>query len=144
MAVWLAAVLGLVPLAQDLSRDGARAAREAQPILLYVTHSTCTFCKRFENDVLGPLVNSGELERVIVRELVLDQATPIVDFGGQLRSPRAVAGDFEAEVTPTLLIVDGTGQLLQPRMVGYRQNDFYSFYLERALKQARAMLLERQ
>ena len=137
------ATLALLEPARDLERLGQLALREHRPVVLYVTRSDCTFCMRFEKEVFNPLLRSGELDVVEVRELVLDGPGTVRDFDGQFRSAAAIGARYEADVTPMLLFLDGAGNPLHGAMRGYRQSDFTSFYVERAVSRSVA-LLQRQ
>ena len=137
--MWLliASLLGLVQPATDL-QSTARAAQQAQiPILLYVSRSDCTFCRRFEVQVFNPLIRSGAIaERIIVRELVWDLPDPVRDFSGRSVAPESIAEAYNAKLTPTLLFLDAEGVEIAPRITGYRESDYFSYYLEAAVTEA--------
>ena len=127
-------LLGLAPMAEDLSVTGTAATNTGCPILLYVSRSDCTFCRRFEKEQLGPLMRSGEYNnKLIIRELIWDDTTPIVNFHGETTTRKALAKFYEATLTPTLLFLDGTGEEIRPRITGYRSNDYFGFYFEAAI-----------
>lgn len=143
--IMMVCLLGLVAPATDLSSTGAYATRNQLPILLYVSRSDCTFCRRFEKAVLGPLVRSGEFDdQAVIVELMWDRPGTVIDFEGRQTTPDALATQYDAKLTPTLLFLDGAGRRLQPRMVGYADSDFASYYLEKALTDARAELIRRR
>ena len=140
----LATLLGLVQGAENLNRLGCEAAHQQVPVLLYVSRSDCTFCRRLEKDILGPLLKSGALDgKVLIRELTSDSPAPIVDFAGQPSTANAVAEAYGATITPTLLFLDPAGQEVERRMVGYQPSDFYTYYLETAVARAGEQLGER-
>ncbi len=139
----VSAGLALLEPADNLEQLGVEARHAQTPVLIYVTRSDCTFCRRFESEVFNPLLRSGELDRVAVRELMLDRTEPVRDFDGELKSAAQVGARYEADVTPMLLFLDGEGGLLHSAMRGYRQSDFASFYIERAVKRSIARLAER-
>ena len=133
-ALILAAVTSLMAPADDLQHAGARAAGLGLPILLYVSRSDCSFCRRFEDDVLFPLIRSGEIDgKILIRELEWDRSAPVVDFAGRPVSAETFAESYDAKLTPTLLFLDDQGNELIPRMTGYRASDYASFYLEAAV-----------
>ncbi len=104
------------------------------PILLYVSRSDCRFCRSFEDDVLFPLVRSGEIDaKIILRELEWDRDAPVSDFAGEQVSAEALARRYDAKLTPTLLFLDHHGTELIPRLTGYRESDYASYYLEQAV-----------
>ena len=131
----LATLLGVVPQVTDLS--GLQRLHAVQPVVLYVSRTDCTFCKRFERDVLAPLMKSGRFEgQAIFLELTMDAPGKIRDFNGTEATPAQVARRLGVELTPTLLILDSRGQLLAPPKTGYNGNEFYSYYFERAISEA--------
>ena len=137
-------LLGIAEPAVDLSSTGAYATRHQLPILLYVSRSDCTFCRRFEEDVLGPLVRSGVFDdQAVILELMWDRTDNLIDFAGRTTTPEALAEHYQAKLTPTLLFLDGQGRPLQSRIVGYADSVYASYYLEKALKDSRAKLIKR-
>ena len=148
-ALTLAAVTSLLAPADDLERAGARAEELRLPILLYVSRSDCSFCRRLEEDVLFPLIRSGEIDgKILIRELEWDRSAPVVDFNGRPVSAETVAESYNAKLTPTLLFLDHRGNELIPRITGYRESDYASYYLEAAVdvafKRANETNLEKQ
>ena len=57
-------------------------------------------------------------------------------------APMSLAVHYNAEVTPTILFLDAQGRELLPRMSGYTKNDYYSFYLERAVGKAQRLVVK--
>ena len=138
-------LLGIVEPATDLNSVGAYATHNQLPILLYISRSDCTFCRRFEKDVLAPLVRSSVFdEKAVILELMWDRSENVIDFAGKTTTAEALAERYQAKLTPTLLFLDGAGWALQPRIVGYADSDYASYYLEKALTDARAELIKRQ
>ena len=133
-ALTFAAVASLVAPAGDLQRTAELARGLRVPILLYVSRSDCSFCRRFEDDVLFPLVRSGEIDqKILLRELEWDRDAPVVDFTGQHVSAEKLARRYDARLTPTLLFLDHQGNELIPRITGYQASDYASYYLEQAV-----------
>ena len=136
LALLLTALFGTIPTLQDFSAVGAAALRDHKPIVLYVSRTDCTFCKRFEQEVLAPLVKSARFaDQVIYRELVMNEPAKIRDLSGQWVRPDALATQLGVHVSPTLLILDGNGRLLVKPKVGYDGNEFFAYYFERAIQQ---------
>ena len=143
MRAWLLLVglLGLIQPAADLQQTAEEAGARTLPILLYVSRSDCSFCRRFETEVLNPLIRSGEYaDQVLVRELVWDSPKPIRGFDGKPVLPEKLADDYHAKLTPTLLFVDHNGTEIVPRITGYRQTEFFSYYVEASIREAAARL----
>jgi thioredoxin-related protein len=137
-SLFLIAALAIAP-AIDLQALGcaAAAAEPPQPIVLYVSRTTCAYCRRLESAVLKPLQVSGTLTgKAHLRELVTDVSIPLAGFDGLLVTPAEIAASYDANVTPILLFLDGSGEELAPRITGYNGSDFFSVYLERAISQS--------
>ena len=136
-AILLSALLGLVPTAQNLHESGTLANANKHPILLYVSRSDCVFCRRFEKQLLGPLLKSGLYQnKITILELVWDAPEPIINFTGHRVSRSEFADTLRAKLTPTLLFLDGEGKEIVPRITGYNTNDYYGYYLESAILKA--------
>lgn len=141
--MWLlmAGLLGLVAPVTDLQATGQQAREAGLPILLYVSRSDCTFCRRFEAHVLNPLLRSGAVaDTIIVRELVWDLPGPVTDFAGEVVAPESIADGYGAKLTPTLLFLDAHGDEIASRITGYRESDYFSYYLEAAAARAHAAI----
>ena len=123
----LIALLGLIPVLQNFDASLAAARAHAHPLVLYVSRSDCTFCRAFEQDVLGPLVKSEVFAgKVRFRELIMDKDP----------AASALAQRLDVHVTPTLIFLDGHGREVSRRILGYNRNEFFGYYLERAVTQA--------
>ena len=137
LGLLLTLLLGTVPVLTDWEKDRAEALSHAKPIVLLVSRTDCTFCKRFEQDVLAPLVKSEKFaDTVIYRELVMDAPGFITDFNGKKVKPAELAARYDVHVSPTLLFLDGHGMMLVKPRMGYNGNEFFSYYFERAITQA--------
>ncbi len=137
VASFFFALFGLVPIADDLSKTGATAVERRLPILLYVSRSDCTFCRQFEKEQFGPLLNSKVYsQQVIFRELVWDATESMIDFEGEEITRAEFAETFDAKLTPTVLFLDGEGEEIAPRITGYVSNDYFGYYFEAAIKRA--------
>ncbi|MDH3643451.1 MAG: thioredoxin fold domain-containing protein, partial [Gammaproteobacteria bacterium] len=142
-AVWMsiAGLLGLVQPAMDLQQTGQLARDRQLPVLLYVSRSDCTFCRRFEAEVLNPLLRSGAIAgKIVIRELVWDLPQPVTDFAGREVSRASLAQAYQAKLTPTLLFLDADGQEITARITGYPRSDYFSYYLEAAVAEAAAAI----
>ena len=117
------------------------SAQTKKPTLLYISRSDCTFCHRFEEDVLKPLIKSGTYKnKIIIRKIVIDDPEPVANFKGNIVAPINLAQSYSVDVTPTLLFVDAEGNELVTRIVGYQKSDYYSHFLEQAITKAYKVL----
>lgn len=126
-----------IPKAINLQKDGLLAQEKGIPILLEFTMRGCSFCEEVEEEVLRPMLISGDYDnKVMVRNVLIDEETQITDFNGQTISYEELASRYRVIVTPTLVLVSGSGQHMGLEMVGVTTIDFYSAYLDLAIENA--------
>ncbi len=108
-------------------------------IVLYVSSPECGYCERLEEDILKPLIRSGDYENdVILRNMNWDSSIPIVNFSGDKQIPADFLLEYAIVVTPTVLFLRGDGSEASTRIVGYQGSDFYWYYLDLAIEHANA------
>lgn len=130
-----------VPVAADLMADGAAASERRVPILLLFTREDCGYCELVKRSVIRPMILSGEYkDRVVIREVIVDDPGGVRDFAGREVSPFAIADRYDALLTPTVLLVGPEGRVLTDRLIGISNEDMYLWYLDRALETATAAL----
>jgi thioredoxin-related protein len=126
---------------QDLAADAARARAQGVALLIAVTREDCPYCRLLLRDFLGPMSNSGEYaEQVLIRELMIEPATRVVDFDGGQVSSAKVAHRYRTRITPTVLLLDPRGHLLHEPLVGINTPEMYGYYLDQAIQSARSKL----
>ena len=130
-----------VPLARDLQADGRVSRQQGIPIMLLVTRKDCGYCKLLKRAVVHPMIISGEyVDRVLIREVIVDGESDLVDFDGTTVSPFAVADRYDALLTPTVLLVGRNGRVLADKLVGINNEEMYLWYLDSALADATRIL----
>ncbi len=144
LAVWAfllaigAARAGLdVPISENLQRDGALARAQGLPILLSVSAEDCPYCDQLEEDFLGPMLISGEYtDKVIIRRLMVDGGSQVIDFDGRQQDAGYIANRFRARLTPTILFLDGNGREVAGRIVGINTPEMFGGYLDTCIEMA--------
>ena len=102
---------------------------------------TCEYCERLEEEILGPMYQSGEFNnRAIIRKVMIDGIENIRDFNGNMVDAENFAYKRGVEVTPTLQFVDASGKELAPEMIGYNTPEFYANYIENAIDKSRQVI----
>lgn len=130
-----------VPVARDLQADGRVSRQQGIPIMLLVTRSDCGYCSLLKRAVVHPMIISGEyVDRVLIREVIIDGAGDLVDFDGTTVSPFAVADRHNALLTPTVLLVGHDGRVLVDKLIGISNEEMYLWYLDNALADATRIL----
>lgn len=126
-----------IPKAINLQKDSIFAQEKGIPVLLEFTMNGCPFCEEVENEVLRPMLISGDYDnKVIVRNVKIDEETEITDFNGQKITYEELASRYNVFVAPTLVLVQGNGTAMGIEMVGVTTIDFYAAYLDQAIDEA--------
>lgn len=108
-----------------------------QVVLVAFVADYCGYCRQLEKDQLKPLLKAGHYkDHILIRTVDIANTHTLLDFQGKPSSPSAFATQYHADITPTLVFLDKTGQEVAERLVGYNSPDFYGAYLERSIQQA--------
>ena len=127
----------VIPKALDLQKDGILAQEKGIPVLLEFSMQGCPFCLEVEEEVLRPMIGSGLYDdKVLVRKVMIDDEDEITDFNGEKISYEDLASRYNVYVTPTLVLVHGSGKEMGLEMVGVTTIDFYGAYLNQAIEKA--------
>jgi thioredoxin-related protein len=127
-----------VPVATDLLADGEISRTSRLPILLAFLANHCSYCGDLEEGFLEPMLLSGDYsDKIVIRKLVLDNGSWLIDFNGNKVSATGLASRYRVYVTPTLLFVDALGKELARRMVGFNTPEMYGGYLDQCIETAR-------
>jgi thioredoxin-related protein len=130
-----------IPLARDLADDG-RAARESGRIIvvLYAT-ADCPYCRKVRKDFLEPMQASPDAaKQVILREVDVESARPVVGFDGHPTTHAALAKGRKARIVPYVVFLGPRGEPLAEPLIGIGSSDLYGGLLERRIETARAKL----
>ena len=107
--------------ATDLQKDGGLAQEKGIPVLLEFTMHGCPFCEEVETEVLRPMLISGDYDnKVMVRKVMIDEDSSIVDFNGEKITYEELASRYNVFVAPTLVLVHGNGK------AGFRNGRCYN------------------
>jgi len=127
----------MIDAAASFQADARNSGNSKRPIVVFVTQRGCHFCEQLRQQVLQPMIKGDRLsDRVILREVSLDQGIEFYDFEGSLVTGREFAGRYDAAITPTLLFLDARGREAGKRIVGISNIEYYGFYLDKAIAAA--------
>jgi len=126
----------------DLSAIGIEAAQAKVPVMLVFWADYCTYCELLEEEVLIPLKASSTYPQRLRLVRVEFGAQLYTDFSGQKISGSELASRYDVDITPTVLMVAPDGRLLADPLIGLASVDFYWAYLDNALEEAEARLLD--
>ncbi len=133
VAAWCAEL----PYAEDMRQDGKTASRTGRPIVALVSASDCHYCEVLKDNVL---IGMERDQRIILRELAMDNPIRLIDFEGNVTDHRSFANKYGVFLTPTVLFLDGDGRSVAEPLIGVPNVDFYLYYLERRIAQSRHKL----
>lgn len=126
-----------LPFADDLHTDGETASRTGKPIVALVSAENCHYCELVKDNVF---IGMDRDQRIILRELALDNPLRLIDFEGNTTDHPEFASKYGVFLTPTVLFLDGEGRSIAEPLVGVANIDFYLYYLERRISQSRLEL----
>ena len=139
-AVTLAAALfafsvHAIEVTQNLAADGAIAAQQSKPLLLFFTQPGCSYCERARAAYVRHLaIDPAYTSRAIFREVSIGKL--VAGFDGQRRTGSTVARAQGVTLYPTIIIVDASGKQLAPPLRGYTVPDFYAASIDSRLDEA--------
>jgi thioredoxin-related protein len=135
----------ILPVAQNLKSDGEAAATASKPILLFFNLAGCHYCRGALREVIVPMFrNAGWRAALEFRQINVDDGKSLIDFDGKTIENRAFANKRKGAFTPTVMIVDGSGQLLGEPIIGIANFDFYGAYVDSLANKAIAEMKARK
>lgn len=127
----------ILPVARDLRFDGDAATVAKKPILIFFNLTACPYCRAALREAIVPMFrNAGWRSALEFRQVTIDDGRSLIDFDGKTVSSSEFATRRKGRFTPTVMLVDGRGQLLGDPIVGIANVDFYGGYVEALAKRA--------
>jgi len=121
----------------NLLADSKLAKNHSIPLLVMFSQAECPFCLKLTEEILEPMLISGDYtDRVLIRELMIDDHRDIIDFSGNPVDPRDVFSRYLLYVTPSILLLNSQGDELAERQIGINTVEYYGYYLDQAIDQA--------
>ena len=135
----------ILPVAQNLKADGDAATAAKKPILLFFNLTGCHYCRGALREVIVPMFrNAGWRAALEFRQITIDDGKSLIDFDGKRIDTIAFAHKRKGTFAPTVMVVDGDGQLLGEPLVGIANFDFYGAYVDALVNKAIADLKARK
>ena len=98
-------------------------------LMLHAEH--CSYCQQMDEEILSPMVLSGEYDkRIFIRKLQIDEARDVIDFSGKTVEPSDISVDYNAMLTPTLVFLNHEGKEMVKQMVGINTIELFGAYLD--------------
>ena len=119
---------------ENLEVLGKQMKQEKLGLVIMFHAEYCDYCERLENDLLQPMVRSGEYDdKVLIRKIQVDGAYDLVNFNGQQISSDQLSTMYDASLTPTLVFLDADGAEQAEKILGYNTPDLFGAYVDRAI-----------
>lgn len=131
----------------DLQALGQEAQKNQLPIMLLFSAKWCDYCLVLKDQVLEPMLLSGMYEGqwMYMRQVNLDDGTPLKTIDGRTLSKGKWAFQMKADLTPTILFLDGNGKQVAEPIIGISEVTLYTGLIHSRLNQAyQTMGLKRQ
>jgi len=112
-----AVTLGKVVFSTSLESGMAQAKKSGKPVFLYLHSRSCSWCKKFEEEVLTN--NSVSLK---LRESFISVAVEVDE-------QKEVANEFKVWGTPTMVFLDGEGREIK-RIRGFVDSETFANALD--------------
>lgn len=108
------------------------------PILLMFGATWCEYCEELIDQVFEPIVRGGNYDGkvVLLRHVGVDEQALIPGFDGKLLKKSEWAYQLNADLTPTVLFLDGSGKEVAPRIVGITNTHLYAGLIHERLNVA--------
>lgn len=127
----------------DFQALSAKMKEKSLGLVLMFHAEHCPYCALMENEILSPMIKSGEYDdRVIIRKLQIDEARDVKDFTGKIVEPSDISDRYKARLTPTLVFLDYQGNQKAEMMVGINTIDYFGVYLDEEIDKLVAKVLK--
>lgn len=120
----------------DLQALGKQMKAQRLGVMVMFYASYCEFCERLEEDLLVPMLRSGEYDgKVLIRKIQIDSNDELINFNGQTITTGQISTLYGADMTPTLVFLDANGKEQSERILGYTTPDFFSAYVDQGINE---------
>lgn len=146
LASWALAAAAAEPLqlARDLAADGRDARESGRVVVILFSTADCPYCEKVRKGFLQPMQASAvEPGRVIIREVEVDRARPVIGFDGRPTTHTELARSRTTRFVPYVAFLGPDGGQLADPLIGISSTDLYGGLLERRIETARAKLAPR-
>ena len=137
--------LGHVIEEKNFAKLSKQMKQEKKGLLLMLHAEGCPYCEALEEELLYPMVKSGEYDKTIfIRKLQIDSGVPVIGFSGKKIDPETFAKSFGDDfiLTPTIMFLDANGNEATEKLIGYNTPSLYGGYVEAQLSNMRKVILK--
>ena len=128
----------ILPLAVDLQKTAASAAKHNVPVIIFATATWCNYCKKLEENILFPLLQTTKLEEYgEFKQLLLDKSHWMMkDFDGNDIEMKTYGPQLGVKVAPTTMFFNSKGEQIAEPIIGLTLEEHYPGNLEKRINQA--------
>jgi thioredoxin-related protein len=124
-----------LPRAVDLQADAKEAQAKKIPLVLFSNLTGCHYCRGALREVLLPMQRDpGWARTAIYRQIDADKSSPMKDFEGKSTTHEAFVKKMKMQLTPTVAVLDASGNALAEPIVGVATWDYYGYNVEEAIR----------
>lgn len=117
-----------------LDKVAAISATRRLPVLLVFSSNECPYCKLQEEEILKPMLISGEYDdKVIIRKVLIDEEVELVNFKGEHVSVDDFVSHYRVYVVPTIVFLDHRGRELAKRLIGINTIEMFGGDVDEAI-----------
>lgn len=125
--------------AVDLRHEAGLARERNLVLMIEFSSEYCAYCRKLESLFLLPMQRNADYEqKVLIRSVSLDSYETVIDFDGNSIDTREFAARYDVSLTPTLVFVDSEGVEVSDKLVGIWSEDYYGWFIDNRIAQARA------
>lgn len=120
----------------NLKEIGAEADERNLPIMLLFVDSDCDDCVTITEEIIEPMIISGDYKnKIIIQYINLDE-DKIIDFNGKESNADRIANRYNLELTPTVSFVNDKGIEFVEPISGMSNLDYYGSLLDESIDKA--------
>lgn len=123
---------------QNLETLGQQAREKNLPIMFAVGAEWCEFCHQLRDEVLSPMALGGDYDGkyMYMRYFSIDDDNPIPGIDGKPMSKAKWAYQKSADLTPTVIFIDGNGNEVAEKIIGIANIELYTTLIHKRLNEA--------
>jgi len=126
----------------NLQQLARQMEKDSLGLVLMFHAEYCEYCERLEEDLLQPMVRSGDYDqKVLIRKIQVDGSYDLIHFDGSRISSEKLSSHYDASLTPTLVFLDAKGVERSEKILGYNTPELFGAYVDRAIEQLHKAVL---
>jgi thioredoxin-related protein len=119
---------------KDLRTEFAHIKKFKIPLILLLSRSDCRFCHEVKTNYLSPLSRTTGENRIVIRELVTDIASNLIDGDGKPLPMKELLKFLKVNFFPTVVFINHQMQVMAEPLIGLNQSGFYGAYLDQRIE----------